>query len=69
MRLWKINLGGTETHRWIHLLTLKINNGNCDGDLLVEIHILVLSRACITMNSQKMDLIDRYVSLPRQDLL
>jgi len=57
MKLWKIQIDGTEIHRWIQLLTLKISNDSHDGDLLPEIYILVVSRACITTNSQKIDLI------------
>lgn len=59
-------------HRWIQLLTpltLKISNDNSDGDLPLERHILVISRACITVNSQKINLIARCVSLPIQVLL
>lgn len=36
MRLWPSKKGGTKAHRWIQLLTQKLNAGNHDGDLVAR---------------------------------
>lgn len=48
-----IKIDDPEYHGQIQLLTLQINNGNHDENLLLGKHILEVSVACLTMNIQK----------------
>lgn len=53
MGIHNIKIDGAESHGQIQLLTLQINNGNHDENLLLGKHILVVSVACLTMHIQK----------------
>lgn len=53
MGIHNIKIDDAESHGQIQLLTLQINNGNHDENLLLGKHILVVSVDCLTMHIQK----------------